>query len=602
MSSFERDHDHLGAAGVDEGAHGLVRPGRILDQQHQQPPVTDRDALEPAEGSRGSAEPCGDIRQRNAQRQAQCRRGERVVDVVEARAARARTRVVPSGGRQRERGAVEAPQLDLAGGDVEGGTGVPARRAAIVAEMARRTTRSSRTAPRSARSTSHRRRAGASPGDPRVVDAEHPYARAAGPQLGDMRVVGVQDELRVGQRGGRLAPAGREPRARRSGRAGRGRGSRAAGAFGWTRRATSGSAASSTSKSPARRRGPRGGWRRRRRRGSRLRCCGPPARVGRRISAAIAVVVVLPLVAETRPTRAESRPARSSIRLGSSFHASLPGQGRAPAAPEQPRERADTGQARRFRASVGDGGASEHGIRPRTRPPLANLPICSTIIGNGTKTVKTALPRGRADRSRGTRRLPGGPAQALHRRADPRGAARVGGPPGPLAHHEGVRCRSAGARSPADGDRALRLLERRQARGRVDAAPLRDEGRAARAAARGSARRWGGRRRRATSTSVAAPIPRSRSTGTRSARSRARSATRDSTSRSARSASSARLRRAPSSRSRSSGSRGSATGPRPAGPTRRCSPSGRSTGCSTHAVGRGGRSSSSFANGCSRTG
>ena len=54
-------------------------------------------------------------------------------------------------------------------------------------------------------------------------------------------------------------------------------------------------------------------------------------------------------------------------------------------------------------------------------------------------------------------------------------------PARPLADDEGVRGRPGDARAPADGDRALRHLERRQAGGRARPAPLRDPRGAARA-------------------------------------------------------------------------------------------------------------------------
>ena len=75
----------------------------------------------------------------------------------------------------------------------------------------------------------------------------------------------------------------------------------------------------------ARRPGPRGGWRPRRRRGSRRNGCARDGSAGRRISAAIAEVVVLPFVAEMTAVPAGKRAARRSIAPGSSFERSLPG-------------------------------------------------------------------------------------------------------------------------------------------------------------------------------------------------------------------------------------------------------------------------------------
>ena len=85
--------------------------------------------------------------------------------------------------------------------------------------------------------------------------------------------------------------------------------------------------------------------------------------------------------------------------------------------------------------------------------------------------------------------VPGRAAPSVLRRAAARRAPCVGDPPRPLADDEGVRRRSRGGSAPADGDRALRDLECRQARGRAPAAALRD--------ARGAARRPACARRRA---------------------------------------------------------------------------------------------------------
>ena len=105
------------------------------------------------------------------------------------------------------------------------------------------------------------------------------------------------------------------------------------------------------------------------------------------------------------------------------------------------------------------------------------------------------------------------------RRADPRRAARVRGAARPLADDARVRGRPGDERAPADGDRALRQLERREARGRARPAPVRD----ARGAASGCCASWArssaARRRPGPRRAPRARCRRSRSTGTRSARS-----------------------------------------------------------------------------------
>ena len=170
-------------------------------------------------------------------------------------------------------------------------------------------------------------RAGGRARAPRIVDAEQESAVATVRERGDERVVGVDDDGRVGRRGVRPQPASarRCARARRSGRAGRGRGCRG------TRRAV-GCAASPRA---ARTRRPRAAPGPRRAAASSVEAT-PEARfapewfqarrcVGERIALAIAVVVVLPFVAETSATPWGSRAASASRAPGSSFQTSLPG-------------------------------------------------------------------------------------------------------------------------------------------------------------------------------------------------------------------------------------------------------------------------------------
>ena len=96
--------------------------------------------------------------------------------------------------------------------------------------------------------------------------------------------------------------------------------------------------------------------------------------------------------------------------------------------------------------------------------------VRSTILGGGAEAVS----RGGRDRPAGARGVPGGDPAPLHGRSDPRGAARVGRAARALADDEGVRGRPGGRDAPADGDRALRDVERGEAGRRPDAAPVRD--------------------------------------------------------------------------------------------------------------------------------
>jgi hypothetical protein len=115
----------------------------------------------------------------------------------------------------------------------------------------------------------------------------------------------------------------------------------------------------------ARRPRPRGGWTPRRRRDSRPVVVRQPKR-GRGISAAMAVVVVLPFVAETAATPAGSRAASRSIAPGSSFDSSLPGTVMPAPAPSR-RERPATSRAARISAAVSTGrGYATIGV-PRSR-------------------------------------------------------------------------------------------------------------------------------------------------------------------------------------------------------------------------------------------
>ena len=115
---------------------------------------------------------------------------------------------------------------------------------------------------------------------------------------------------------------------------------------------------------------------------------------------------------------------------------------------------------------------------------------------------------------------------------------------------------------PADGDRALRLVERREARRRASFRAASRRARSCSASCARSARSSAGRRPRATSTSTRAGFPRSRSTGTHSARLRMRCARPGSTCRWGRRGSSGPSTRGSRSPSGSGGCRSSPTGPR----------------------------------------
>ena len=161
----------------------------------------------------------------------------------------------------------------------------------------------------------------------RVVEPESDRAVAPVGKVGDDRVVAVDDER--GRRGeldrSPLSSALRRSRARRSGRVDPERGSRAS------------PPAVSFERAPpeALPRRPRRGRARRRRAETRADAIPErrlaPARFHASrvsvpsISAAMAVVVVFPFVADTSATPAGSRAARASTAAGSSFQSTLPG-------------------------------------------------------------------------------------------------------------------------------------------------------------------------------------------------------------------------------------------------------------------------------------
>ncbi len=355
----QRDDGDARRAAVDERAHDLVRAGRILDQEEQQLLAVDRDALEPAEGGAEAGEPRDDLVERRAERLRERRSGERVVDVVEARASASSTRARSRRRDEIERDPLEAVQLDRAGRDVERGPRVAAVRAAVVAEVpdvggavvigrpaADAVLRVGRVLERRA-------------GEARVVEAEDDECARASASEPTLRIVAVHDE--DGRRPAAPRPprasARRSARARRSGRAGRGRDCRGRRPGAGRAGAPPGSAASSTSSrpssaSPAARRveatpetrfAPE--W-----------LCASRNR-GRRISAAIAVVVVLPFVAEMhggagrQPRRQPVDRARVELREELSRH------GHAGAARRARRERPATRRAARISAAVSTGRA-----------------------------------------------------------------------------------------------------------------------------------------------------------------------------------------------------------------------------------------------------
>src|SRR4051794_24896213 len=111
---------------------------------------------------------------------------------------------------QGERGTVEPPQLDLTRDDVQWRPRMPAIRAAIVTEMP---DVRGRIVVRRAAAQAVLRVGGVlqcRPGTPWIVEPEHARPRMGAREVAHLRVVAVDDELRVGEPGDRRAPAARD--------------------------------------------------------------------------------------------------------------------------------------------------------------------------------------------------------------------------------------------------------------------------------------------------------------------------------------------------------------------------------------------------------
>ena len=92
----ERDDGEAWGRAVEQRPHRLVRPGWVLDQEHQQAPVAGLDAFEAAEGGCEPRQARSDRLERRTDRSCDRRGCGRVVDVVEARQCEPNA-VVPSG-------------------------------------------------------------------------------------------------------------------------------------------------------------------------------------------------------------------------------------------------------------------------------------------------------------------------------------------------------------------------------------------------------------------------------------------------------------------------------------------------------------------------
>ena len=181
-----------------------------------------------------ASRPAIDVVERGAERERQGRRAERVVDVVEPGQGQG-DRGVAGRRAQREARAADAVEHDVGGGDLRARGGRRRRCRSGSGPGGRGRPRRSGRARRSAGSAWRRRRAAWRPWPCVVLDPEVQRVAVA-TEVGDRRVVGVEDEARGGRRGDAPPSGRRSSRARRSGRAGRGRGWPAAARAGGARR------------------------------------------------------------------------------------------------------------------------------------------------------------------------------------------------------------------------------------------------------------------------------------------------------------------------------------------------------------------------------
>ena len=297
-----------------------------------------------------------------------------------------------------ERRALEAVELDLPRRRPGAAAGRGRRPGSGSRRDGRRRPRRTRTGGRSGRNGASPRRAGAPGAPPRVVEPVRDGVRAhvrRGRRPGGRR---RSRSATCRRRARRRSRASARPRARapRSGRAGRGRGFRA------------GARADGRGARPpaARPRPPRAVRARRpaseQRRGDARdevgarAVPGEPPR-GRRISATIAVVVVLPFVADTSATPAGSRAASASIAAGIELPEELSRQRRAAAGPGELREPRSRSRGQRF-----DGKARAHASPSLPRRQIPRSGDLRRPHPEGGRTSATAGVRSlRFPRARG---------------------------------------------------------------------------------------------------------------------------------------------------------------------------------------------------------
>ena len=207
--------------------------------------------------------------------------------------------------------------------------------------------------------------------------------------------------------------------------------------------------------------------------------------VGARIELAIAVVVVLPFVAETSATPAGAAPRDRRARRDRASRRASPEESCRRLGPR--RARAGRRAGPRWISSASRAPMRARVVERSRSARFAECRKCSTIVA--WPVHGDAILPSRAStrtRSRSSGRACGGATRT--KRSSPSSARRRSG--WALADDARVRGRPCGDGAPADRDRALRHVERREARSGPAAASLHQPGGAARSAAgaRGGAR------------------------------------------------------------------------------------------------------------------
>ena len=207
IASFSATRSREGAPPSSSVCTTSFAPAGFLIRRIEHGLVAGGDPLEAAEGGAEALEAGADLLERRAERLRERRGSERVVDVVEA--GEREPQPGRAGGRlEQERGRVQAVELDLRRAHLQLRPRVPARRTAVVAEVADVRRGELVRLPAADAVARVGRMLERRPRVPRIVDPVRDRVRAFPGELAHLRVVAVDDEHRLGrQRRGRGPPA-----------------------------------------------------------------------------------------------------------------------------------------------------------------------------------------------------------------------------------------------------------------------------------------------------------------------------------------------------------------------------------------------------------